>query len=382
MSDRSDRSAPDAAMTGGGSPGGRSCLEHLAGLPGPVRAWPGKDGGITFECRDREGLVRAGRLGEDGTPLLLPYATDPGLPGLCPALPGELVVHRPGRRAVLLGADCVRKVTRPGRAAPGDGALAAHEAFARIGLRVPQILGAGRDHLDLERVPGHSLGELGDEGLGGWERLASLWGALVHPPSSPGAGLPDRLLTGLPVHGPEQEAAVLRGWFERARLHGVLAQILDGDGTAQHDGLRTERALEAAVDSACAGLLAAPGTMALAHRDLHEGQLLWDGRDLALIDLDTPALAEPALDLGNLMAHAELMELQGRLSTRCHDRVEGMLTRLASSCRIDSDRLRAYRTAAALRLILVHAFRPGARAWLPRWARRRLAPFLTQLTAH
>jgi aminoglycoside/choline kinase family phosphotransferase len=40
----------------------------------------------------------------------------------------------------------------------------------------------------------------------------------------------------------------------------------------------------------------------LSHCDLHPANLLWDGTSLALIDLDTCALAPPALDQGSLAA--------------------------------------------------------------------------------
>ena len=45
------------------------------------------------------------------------------------------------------------------------------------------------------------------------------------------------------------------------------------------------------------------------HRDLYEEQVLVDRR-VALIDLDDAALGPPELDLGNLLAHVELLELR------------------------------------------------------------------------
>jgi aminoglycoside phosphotransferase len=57
---------------------------------------------------------------------------------------------------------------------------------------------------------------------------------------------------------------------------------------------------------ACADQLASlkpeASPLALAHGDLHPGNLLWDGSSFALIDLDTAALAPRALDHGTLVA--------------------------------------------------------------------------------
>ncbi len=45
-----------------------------------------------------------------------------------------------------------------------------------------------------------------------------------------------------------------------------------------------------------------PSKLALSHCDLHLANLLWDDESFALIDLDTCALAPPALDFGSLCA--------------------------------------------------------------------------------
>ena len=51
----------------------------------------------------------------------------------------------------------------------------ARRAFESADLRVPEIVGRGSDHVDLELVPGRPLHELGDAGLAGWRRLARVW---------------------------------------------------------------------------------------------------------------------------------------------------------------------------------------------------------------
>lgn len=327
-------------------------LSILCTVPGLERAWPGKNGGLVFESRDDEGRLRGGSISPDGVTHLLDYARDPALPGLTPDLDGELVVHRAGRRAVVVGPGWVRKLLRPGRASmPASQELA--QALGSMGLRTAEIREVGHAHIDFELLPGRSLGDLGDAGLPGWRRLAQAWGALGRASGDAHGGLP--------VHGPAQEAEVLRHWLERALEHGVLAGLVEDP-----------QDLETAVDTACASLMEDPGELVLAHRDLHEGQLLWDGTDLSVLDLDTAARAEAALDLGNLLCHVELMALRGRLSPSAHQRIEGLVEDMAARTPTTGARLAAYRHASALRLIFVHAFRPTARAWLPQWVQRRL----------
>lgn len=165
-------------------PPGAGCgpAPALARIPGLRRAWPEADGAVVFEAVDADGLLRAGRVDRAGARRLTPYAADPGLPGLSPALAadlgGRLVVHRLGRRAVVVGERLVRKLVRPGRAdrlCPPR----ARRAFGGAGLRVPEVVGRGSDHVDLELVPGRPLHELGDAGLAGWRRLARVWPDVV-----------------------------------------------------------------------------------------------------------------------------------------------------------------------------------------------------------
>lgn len=211
-------------------------------------------------------------------------------------------------------------------------------------------MGRGADHVDLERVPGRPLHELGDAGVAGWRRLARVWPDVVRGAAARAA---------LPEHTGAHEAAVLHRWLVRTRAAGALDAL---DAAAGGRG-RIERGVE----RACAALGEDPRPAVVAHRDLHDGQLLWDGRELSLIDLDTAAAAEAALDLGNLAAHVDLMRVTGRLGAAAHDRVLGLLDDVASRLPTTARRLRAYTDAARLRLALVHVFRPGAGAWLAAW---------------
>ena len=105
----------------------------------------------------------------------------------------------------------------------------------------------------------------------------------------------------------------------------------------------------------------------VSHADLHDGQLLWDGTSLGVIDLDGARMAEPALDLMNLRAHAELHHLRGPLSAHSLDVVIGHIDDVASRMPTTRARLEAYLQASRLRLIFVHSFRPGASSWLGEW---------------
>lgn len=51
------------------------------------------------------------------------------------------------------------------------------------------------------------------------------------------------------------------------------------------------------------------GCSTVVHRDLHDGQVLLGDR-VGLIDLDKAAIGPPELDVGNLLAHADLLSLR------------------------------------------------------------------------
>ena len=328
-------------------------LSTLRAIPGLRRAWPGhRDSGstsVSIECVDGKGRLRAGHVTAGAAPDLLPYATDPALPALSARLTGALVVHRAGRRAVVMEETRVRKIVRPHRAAALVRAHTTAASLLRVtGLRTPRILDSSDDIddvIDLELLPGRSLDALGDTGLPAWRRLADSWAHLAHGEAD------------LPVHGPRQEAEVLRRWFASAQRYGVIDQP-----TLLH---------EQVVDT-CLSLREDDGVHVIAHRDLHDGQLLWDGIGLSLLDLDTAAMAEAALDLGNLWAHADLMALRGWLGPEAHAQVRGLLDNMARTLPTTAERLETYYRSSALRLVFVHAFRPAAHQWLPAWVRHCL----------
>ena len=89
-----------------------TALSALATVPRIRRGWPHVDGTLTFEQHDDSGRIRAGRINPDGSIHLADFAVDPALPSLEPPASGDLVVHRLGRRAVIINDTYVRKCVR------------------------------------------------------------------------------------------------------------------------------------------------------------------------------------------------------------------------------------------------------------------------------
>jgi len=325
-----------------------AALTTLRATDGIIRAWPARQGAITFEQRDPDGLLRAGRIDVWGESELTGYATDPGLPELSVPTRGRLVVHRFGRRAVIMCPDRAVKLLRPGRAAR-VAAVSRRVAglCAGTGLRAARVLDATEARVEFSLLPGRSLHELGDDGLDGWARLADAWPLIARHVDQARA-----------EHSPADEAAVLDRWYTAAAEHGAVGPL---------------GPLRRAVERACADLAAGTDPPALLHRDLHDGQLLWDGAALGVLDLDTAARGEAALDVGNLLAHAELSRLAGSLSADGHRRVTGHLADLARGLGASPARVDRYWRAARLRLAFVHSFRPAADRWLEQWVEACLA---------
>jgi Ser/Thr protein kinase RdoA (MazF antagonist) len=87
------------------------------------------------------------------------------------------------------------------------------------------------------------------------------------------------------------------------------------------------------------------------HRDLYEEQILLGDR-VGLIDLDDAALGPPELDVGNLLAHLDLLELRSQLGLEPARQalVDGYATRNP----LDAELLGRCRELARLRLACIH----------------------------
>lgn len=102
-----------------------------------------------------------------------------------------------------------------------------------------------------------------------------------------------------------------------------------------------------------AGNLAEPWDCpAVVHRDLYEEQILL-GERVGLIDLDDAALGPPELDVGNLLAHVELLSLHsGRdLGGMCDELLAGYA---GAGAPVDAELVDRCRRLARLRLACIH----------------------------
>jgi Ser/Thr protein kinase RdoA (MazF antagonist) len=197
----------------------------------------------------------------------------------------EELKHKPGRRRTVRArgprGTAIVKVYASGRAS----VVARRVESLTTGPPepvVPRVI-----HVDPERhlvilsdVPGRPLREAMLEGdLSTCARSGSAlgtWHAAWHG-TTPGVLRP---------HTAEREMAMLR-----ARVDGATVPVAR------------------AVDEALPGLTRPWECTTVVHRDLYEDQVLVDER-IGLIDLDDAALGPPELDLGNLVAHVELLELR------------------------------------------------------------------------
>lgn len=318
-----------------------TALDAVRSLPQVRRAWPGQDGGLVFEHTDARGRLRAGAVSADGVVRLVEYATDLALPDLRPDPEAELVVHRLGRRAVLLGGEFASKLLRPGRAVSvAQASERVTELTCGTGVTAARVLGHSGSRVDFQRLPGRSLHALGDDALPGWQRFTEAWPGVTGRPAD------------LPYHGPADEARVLTQWLTWAEEHQALPELT---------------ALRAAVERTCRDLTGGDGPVSTIHRDLHDKQLLWDGASLGLLDCDTAARGEAALDVANLWAHVELRHLQGSLAN------PRPILDVVAQLPHDPRRFPAYHRATRLRLAFIYAFRPTAARWLPTWVEQTLS---------
>ena len=176
-----------------------------------------------------------------------------------------------------------------------------------------------------------------------------------------GAGAAGRALRGLhgctpstacAGHNAASENAMLGRHLDRLRalepaVHAVFAD-------AAH------RVFEALANGSCGSVLL--------HRDFHDKQVFIDpaGRT-GLLDFDTMATGEPALDVANMLVHLELRAMQQRCS---HDSAEHAAAAFLDAYRPEAavqQRLAAYQDATRLRLACLYT-------WRPQW--RHLGPAL------
>ena len=259
----------------------------------------------------------------------------------------RVLAWRPGRRMVLARDGRVVKLWRRGRSGR---AVAAHEAGSRgtAGFRTARLLehDAELELAAFEYLEGRAPALVDDTDV--WFRIGASLAELQRAPTD-----------GLGAHGAADELAVVDRL--RERCNGALGRVPEG-----------WRALRATLDERAAEL----PTVELrpCHRDLHDGQLrVRRGSAPALLDLDGLCLADPSLDLANLLAHLPLRALQRGTEVR-PEAYEQAAQALVDGYEPGQDeefrtRLRFHQASSFLRLALVYALRP-------RWT-RVVAPLVT-----
>ena len=340
--------APEPATAGG---------EVTAQLPAVVvqadgtgwtvqRVWPGKESGtLTVEVRGQEGL-RAGLWRRQGLELF-PAGQDRKLPALAPLVQAgaQVVSHRAQRRAVVRhhhpddGTVTFTKIVRPGRAEAILRGIDRAQPFER-GFRTPAVLESGDSTVSFAELPGRSLHEPELFSAQEWERAwAEVMESLqVSRATDPGVDVPE--------HTAADEARVLREWLDRAQ-----------------PWIRDVKPFATEVEQACAALEQFVAVAAVpTHRDLHDKQLVWSAEHSpgpGLLDVDTACLGHPALDLGNLRAHARWRERQGVWTAARAQVVVRAVDSLAERAGVDAPALEVYERATLLRIRCVYAVRPA-----------------------
>jgi aminoglycoside phosphotransferase len=290
-------------------------------------------------------------LAHGGTVVLHLRGADRRLIGLAPLLrqpAARLLVHQPGRRAVvrLVEGDGVvfAKVVRPERAF----------ALARAGDVVQRLAGgafAAPRLLDVDAqagvvrwsaLSGVALHEVADEARaerGAWHAGQAL--RALHEMT------PTALLS---RHDPADERASLTRWLTLTAAYApeVAAAIAPEVATLG----------EALGDRGRA--------LTTIHRDCYDKQITVDtDGTVGLLDFDTLAYGESALDLANALVHVELRALQGLLTAERAERVQAaLLAGYAPDAPVQA-RLPTYADATRLRLACVYSFRPNWQACVP-----------------
>lgn len=96
------------------------------------------------------------------------------------------------------------------------------------------------------------------------------------------------------------------------------------------------------------------------HRDFHENQLLFDGKVLTVLDLDTSCLAPRELDVGNFLAHITMRGIQRQLDQEKYNELEQVFTqayRIEGGI-LDDRAVFWFKAAALLRLSCMHRIQP------------------------
>lgn len=348
------------------------------GLTGPLslrRVWPKSAMHVALEYVDAQGNIVPGQWYADvvrgaavarsteraaagrgtviqlasGGLLLQLGGADRKLTGLASLLnrpDATLIVHRPERRAVVrLGApgDDVRyaKVMPPAKAEAMVRQIETLAALAEGKLRIPTVCATdlARGVVVMPALPGQSLHALLAE-PSAHKHFATAGAALrtLHALTPPSDAAP---------HDAHAEVGVIRQWLARV----------------DHFAPTLRPQLAAHADRVADALSADSLPSVLLHRDFYDKQVVVDGDGtVGLLDFDTLAVGEAALDVANALVHIELRApalgwSDADVQRAAHAVLSGYQPDEAVLARIP-----AYADATRLRLACVYAMRPPERA--------------------
>jgi Ser/Thr protein kinase RdoA (MazF antagonist) len=172
----------------------------------------------------------------------------------------------------------------------------------------------------------------------------------------PGVPLRDRLLRAERT-ACARAGAALAAWHAFWRAAGPPPPLRPHTAACELETLR-ERAgvtpgpLAAAAESLASSLAGEWPCSTVVHRDLYEDQVLV-GERVGMIDLDDAAIGPPELDLGNLLAHVEL--LARRRSESVRPEMDALLAAYrARGPQLDDGLLERCRALSLIRLACIH----------------------------
>jgi len=247
---------------------------------------------------------------------------------LGPPVAFEELKHKPGRRRTLRAVGTRRRAIVKVYASDRAPVVARRVRALASGPDepvVPEVLAVDehRRTIVLSEVPGRPLREAV---LAGDTPTCRRAGAALAGWHGAWRG---RSPTPLRAHGVEREAEILERWATRAPEH-----------------------IAGAVRRLAPNLLQPWPCPTVVHRDLYEEQVVLAER-VGLIDLDDVSLGPPELDLGNLLAHIDLLALRaGRSLHLPADALLGGYRALADS--LDDQLLGRCRQLTHLRLACIH----------------------------
>ena len=248
----------------------------------------------------------------------------------------ELVAHRLGKRAVLRITTIENAVyyirLRGISSQSGSVSYSRHQALynqakARTAIAIPKPLGY--------------CPELGAAVFGELEGTpAEYWGAAAPAQcqmiSQALRGLQSIQCSSMPQHTAEDEYAILLQLYDRTQRYFPEVALTIKE-PMKWVGIRLRQSSNT------------PGV--LAHRDLHQKQLLISETSVGILDFDTVCLAHPALDVGNLQAHVYFeSQREGFESAPLEAALSAEIQNSSAS------EIAVWRCSALLRLAMIYAF--------------------------